>query len=54
MAKWWHLPLHGQTALFVKRLFLFEERVLLTSVAYRIESARAARSVSATEADTAD
>ena len=32
VAKWWQLPLHGQTALFVKRLFLFEERVVLTSV----------------------
>ncbi|MGZ8613998.1 MAG: APC family permease [Actinomycetota bacterium] len=41
VAKWWQLPLHGQTALFVKRLFLFEERVLLTSVAYRLETARA-------------
>jgi hypothetical protein len=42
VARWWQLPLHGQTALFVKRLFLFEERVLLTSVAYRLESSRAA------------
>jgi hypothetical protein len=42
VARWWQLPLHGQTALFVKRLFLFEERVLLTSVAYRLETSRAA------------
>jgi amino acid transporter len=42
VAKWWQLPLHGQTGLFVKRLFLFEERVLLTSVPYRLESERAA------------
>jgi hypothetical protein len=41
VARWWQLPLHGQTALFVKRLFLFEERVLLTSVAYRLETSRA-------------
>ena len=47
VAKWWQLPLHGQTALFVKRLFLFEERVLLTSVAYQIESARSARPAAA-------
>ncbi|HJR96981.1 MAG TPA: APC family permease [Actinomycetota bacterium] len=40
VARWWQLPLHGQTALFVKRLFLFEERVLLTSVAYQLETAR--------------
>lgn len=43
VAKWWQLPLHGQTALFVKRLFLFEERVLLTSVAYQLESGGAVR-----------
>ena len=30
----WQLPLHNQTALFVKRLFLFEERVVVTSVPY--------------------
>ncbi|MEX1262846.1 MAG: APC family permease [Actinomycetota bacterium] len=54
VAKWWQLPLHGQTALFVKRLFLFEERVLLTSVAYQIESGRATRTVPAVEADSAD
>ncbi len=41
VAKWWQLPLHGQTALFVKRLFLFEERVVLTSVSYNLETARA-------------
>ena len=41
VAKWWQLPLHNQTALFVKRLFLFERRVLLTSVAYQLEQARA-------------
>jgi hypothetical protein len=44
VARWWQLPLHGQTALFVKRLFLFEERVLLTSVAYRLETSRGTRS----------
>ena len=40
VAKWWQLPVHNQTALFVKRLFLFERRVLLTSVAYQLEQAR--------------
>ena len=54
VAKWWQLPLHGQTALFVKRLFLFEERVVLTSVAYQIGSARAARSVSEAKANSPD
>jgi amino acid transporter len=33
-----HLLLHNQNALFVKRLFLFEERALLTSVPYPLES----------------
>ena len=32
-----HYPLHRQTALFVKRLFLFEERVILTSVPYHLD-----------------
>jgi amino acid transporter len=40
VARWWQLPLHNQTALFVKRLFLFEERVLVTSVAHRLETPR--------------
>ena len=30
--EWWQLPLHNQNALFIKRLFLFEERAVLTSV----------------------
>ena len=30
----WHLFLHNQTALFVKRLLLFEERAVLTSVPF--------------------
>jgi len=51
VARWWQLPLHGQTALFVKRLFLFEERVLLTSVAYQIGSAREARRAGSADAD---
>jgi amino acid transporter len=32
-----HYPLHRQTAFFVKRLFLFEERVILTSVPYHLD-----------------
>ncbi|HEX4941285.1 MAG TPA: APC family permease [Actinomycetota bacterium] len=32
----WHLFLHNQTALFVKRLLLFEERAVLTSVPFSI------------------
>jgi amino acid transporter len=32
--KWWQLALHNQSALFVKRLFLFEDRVVLASVPF--------------------
>ena len=32
-----HYLLHRQTALFVKRLFLFEERVILSSVPYLLD-----------------
>ncbi len=35
--KWRHLLLHNQTPLFVKRLLLFEPRVILTSVPYQVE-----------------
>ena len=35
--KWRHLLLHNQNALFVKRLMLFEPRVILSSVPYEIE-----------------
>ena len=34
VSRWWHLPLHNQNALFVKRLFLFEPNVILSSVPY--------------------
>jgi amino acid transporter len=34
VSKWRHLLLHNQNALFVKRLFLFESNVILSSVPY--------------------
>jgi hypothetical protein len=34
--QWWQLPLHNQNALFIKRLFLYEDRVLLTSVPFEL------------------
>jgi amino acid transporter len=37
VSKWWHFPLHNQNALFIKRLLLFEPRVILSSVPYRLE-----------------
>jgi amino acid transporter len=33
---WWEQPLHGQTALFFKRLLIFEPRVVVTSVPFRL------------------
>jgi amino acid transporter len=35
--KWRHLFLHNQNALFIKRLFLFEPRAVLTSVPFVLE-----------------
>jgi hypothetical protein len=35
--KWRHHLLHSQNALFVKRLFLFEPNVILSSVPYVLE-----------------
>jgi amino acid transporter len=34
--RWWQHLLHGQRALFIKRLLLFEDRVILSSVPYQI------------------
>ncbi|MGZ4148594.1 MAG: APC family permease [Actinomycetota bacterium] len=34
VTKWWQYPLHNQNALFIKRLFLYEDRVALTSVPF--------------------
>jgi len=36
---WWENLLHNQTALFVKRLLLFEPRVVLTSVPFHLAHA---------------
>jgi amino acid transporter len=37
ISSWWQFPLHNQNALFIKRLFLFEDRAVLTSVPFVIE-----------------
>jgi hypothetical protein len=34
--KWWHNLLHNQRPLFIKRLLLFEPRVILSSVPYQL------------------
>lgn len=39
--KWRHLILHNQNAIFVKRLFLFEPRAVLTSVPFVLEPGKA-------------
>ncbi len=36
VSRWWHHLLHGQRALYLKRLLLFEERVILSSVPYQV------------------
>jgi amino acid transporter len=46
VSKWRHLLLHNQNALFVKRLFLFEPNVVLSSVPFALES-RTSREVEA-------
>jgi amino acid transporter len=40
VSHWWQLPLHNQNALFIKRLFLSEDRVVLTSVPFLLENER--------------
>lgn len=50
----WQLPLHNQNALFIKRLFLFEDRVVVTSVPYVIDGEAApSASVASTDESTA-
>jgi amino acid transporter len=36
VTRWWHRLLHNNRALFVKRMLLFEPRVILSSVPYRL------------------
>jgi amino acid transporter len=36
-AKWWHSVLHNQRPLYIKRMLLFEPRVILSSVPHRIK-----------------
>jgi amino acid transporter len=40
VSRWWHRLLHNQNALFVKRLFLFEPNVVLSSVPFVVSSDR--------------
>ena len=47
--KWRHYLLHNQNALFIKRLFLYEERAVLTSVPFIVEDPRDVRRAAATE-----
>jgi amino acid transporter len=37
VSRWWQGFMHGQRALFIKRLLLFEDRVILSSVPYKIK-----------------
>ena len=36
VTRWWHRILHNNRALFIKRILLFEPRVVLTSVPYQL------------------
>jgi amino acid transporter len=47
IGKWRHLILHNMNALFIKRLFLFEERAVLTSVPFPLEDPSEARDAAA-------
>jgi hypothetical protein len=47
VSKRWHFVLHNQNALFVKRLFLFEPNVILSSVPYALEDQRQPEAVPA-------
>ena len=39
VSRWWHRALHNNRALFIKRLLLFEPRVVLSSVPYPLDGA---------------
>jgi hypothetical protein len=47
VSRWWQLPLHNQSALFIKRLFLREPNVVLTSVPLVLGSQRSRSSSTA-------
>ena len=47
--KWRHYLLHNQNALFIKRLFLYEERAVLTSVPFIVEDPRDTRRAARSE-----
>ena len=36
VSRWWQIPLHNKSALFIKRLFLYEEDTILTSVPFHL------------------
>ena len=40
VSRWWQIRLHNKSALFVKRLFLYEDDTILTSVPYQLAAAR--------------
>ena len=36
-AKWWHHVLHNQSALLIKRAFLFDRNVVVVNVPYHLD-----------------
>ncbi|MGH2661472.1 MAG: APC family permease [Actinomycetota bacterium] len=43
VTRWWHRLLHNNRALFIKRMLLFESRVVLSSVPYKIRRSNGSR-----------
>jgi amino acid transporter len=43
VARWWHRILHNNRALFIKRMLLFEPRVILSSVPFQLGTERNTR-----------
>ena len=43
VTRWWHRILHNNKALFIKRMLLFEPRVILSSVPYQLGRSDAER-----------
>jgi hypothetical protein len=49
--RWWEHLLHNQTGLYIKRFLLFERRVVVTSVPYRLEAPRSGERITGKAAD---
>jgi amino acid transporter len=50
VTRWWHRLLHNNRALFIKRMLLFEPRVILSSVPYQLGGSQSGEETSASVA----